>query len=89
MTSTGFEIGDVVEWKKRVASGGWRLMIGKVVSVVPPGKLPVNRFFGVARGHKSYVVKVGNNHYWPRVPDLKPAPKDELEFARAMESRGK
>jgi hypothetical protein len=74
-----FKEGDKVQWTSQ-ANGGVKTKTGVVVQVVEPGKRPDrNRFpalyrdsgVGFGRDHESYVVRVDNKIYWPRVKDLR------------------
>ncbi len=74
-----YVIGDAVEWSSQ-AQGITKRKSGVVVSVVPPEQRPDRMQFddlyrgpgcGYGRPHESYVVRVGNKHYWPRVSALR------------------
>jgi hypothetical protein len=76
-----FKINDIVTWTSQ-ANGCWKQKVGIVAQVVAAGQLPDRDQFrtlytgagvGMARGHESYVVKVGSRIYWPRVSALKAA----------------
>jgi hypothetical protein len=76
---TSLKIGNVVEWVSQ--SGGYygKVKRGKIVQVIPAGEFPdpgalrvLGAGFGMGgRRHKSYMVRVGNVAYWPRVCHLK------------------
>jgi len=77
-----FNVGDTVEWKSQ--SGGYsKIKRGEVVLVLSPGEPlkteKLNRAglrtnsscgYGLPRYHESYVVRIGNQAYWPRVKNL-------------------
>ena len=73
-----FKIGDKVEWESQ--SGGFygKVKRGEIVQIVKAGQKPepgtlrvLGAGFGMSRKHDSYLVKVGNVAYWPRVIHLK------------------
>lgn len=75
---TVFTEGDIVEWTSQ-AGGFTKTKRGMIVEVVAAGNLPSRERFtslhkgwgvGMPRDHESYVVKVGNKPYWPRVVNL-------------------
>ena len=76
-TVPGFRIGDAVEWESQ--SGSYRKKKkGVIFDVVPAGGAPdpkelrvLGAGFGMNRDHKSYLVRVGNIAYWPRVKHLR------------------
>lgn len=86
-----FKIGDTVRWVSQ-AGGSTKDKTGEIVAIVEPGDRPSRVRFaemhtgaGVGRGRKviSYVVKVGNKHYWPRTSALQPADgQDDLSGLR-------
>ena len=68
-----FSIGEVVEWTSQ-AAGRSKTKQGVVVAYVAPGERPDRLQFpdlyknsgcGLGRSVESWVVKVGNKHYWP------------------------
>lgn len=73
-----FDLGEMVQWISQ--SRGYRkIKLGPVVAVVTAGTRPNRDAFpdlyknagcGWERDHDSYVVKVRNRHYWPRVVHL-------------------
>lgn len=76
------KVGDLVEWESQ--SGGYsKLKRGEVMAVVEAGQwaheimkslgLRTNSTagYGIPRNHKSYIVKIGNKGYWPRVKHLR------------------
>ena len=77
------KVGDVVEWESQ--SGGFygKVKRGDIVQVVPAGDTPtlagevcgrlrvLGAGFGMSRKHESYLVRVGNVAYWPRVCHLR------------------
>ena len=79
-------LGDTVEWKSQ--SGGYygKVKRGIIVQVVKAGQVPdpgtmrvLGSGFGMSRNHESYLVKVGNVAYWPRVKHLRVvSPNDTL-----------
>ncbi len=76
MVFIGFhQLGDRVTWTSQ-AGGYTTTKEGVVVEIVPPGQKPKAKLKepGLARHHPSYVVKVGNRFYWPRVAGLAPVP---------------
>lgn len=65
-----FEVGDAVEWSSQSGSYS-KKKTGVVEQVIPSGCRPTDvRRCGFARDHESYVVKVRNKLYWPRVSAL-------------------
>ena len=71
-------LGDTVEWESQ--SGGYygKVKRGVIVQVVKAGEVPdpgtmrvLGAGFGMSRKHESYLVKVGNVAYWPRVKHLR------------------
>jgi hypothetical protein len=77
METMSLNLGDKVQWKSQ--SGGYygKVKRGIICQVVPPGTVPnpgslrvLGAGFGMARKHESYLVKVGNVAYWPRVQYL-------------------
>ena len=80
-------LGDTVEWESQ---SGWyygKVKRGIVVQVVKAGETPdpgtmrvLGAGFGMSRKHESYLVKVGNIAYWPRVKHLRVvSPKREMD----------
>jgi hypothetical protein len=74
-----FKEGDKVWWKSQ-ANGRHIKKQGVGVEVVDIAKQPSRVRFpslykhngvGGSREHVSYVVKVGNKYYWPRMKDLR------------------
>jgi hypothetical protein len=72
------QVGDTVEWVSQ--SGGYygKRKQGEIVQVVPAGSVPnpgslriLGTGFGMSRRHESYMVRVGNVAYWPRVCRLR------------------
>ena len=72
-TRTHRQLGDKVRWSSQ-AGGHKKTKEGTVAQIVPHGKRPdLNRFpdlyrgsgCGIGRKELSYVVRVGNKHYWP------------------------
>lgn len=81
-SSVTFAVGQQVQWTSQ-SRGSSTTKSGVVVAVVPPGKRPSRSAFpdlyrgaacGLGRKHESYVVRVGHQHYWPRVSGLSQAP---------------
>lgn len=87
MDSTGFQIGDKVQWSSQ-AAGHIKVKEGIVARIVPAGVDPRRMvrgtelehmsfmFDGTARNHQSYFVVVtgvkgGKKLYWPKVSALK------------------
>jgi hypothetical protein len=73
-----FKIENKVKWTSQ-AQGFSKEKVGEVVQIVPPGDRPNKERFmdlykgpgvGIGRNHVTYVVRVGNRHYWPRVKHL-------------------
>ena len=73
-----FQLGQKVGWASQ-ANGVEKIKEGVVVQVVPPGVMPDREAFldlykgsgvGMWRKGYSYVVAVGNKHYWPRTNHL-------------------
>ena len=70
-------IGNKVVWKS-AARGTWKTKEGFIIDIVKPGQEPDKKYwphlFGkysaTTRAHESYIVKVGNRHYWPIVSKL-------------------
>jgi uncharacterized protein YgiB involved in biofilm formation len=71
-------LGDTVQWESQ--SGGYygKVKRGVIVQVVKAGEVPdpgtmrvIGAGFGMSRKHESYLVKVGNVAYWPRVNHLR------------------
>jgi hypothetical protein len=76
--ASSFKVGDCVQWRSQ-ANASPKVKVGIVVSVVPSGKRPDRVLFldlykgpgcGFGRNEVSYVVRVKNKHYWPRVSHL-------------------
>jgi len=77
-----FQFGQTVEWTSQ-AQGSTKTKRGHVVQVVAAGQRPNREHFpdlytsagcGWGRKHESYVVRVGNRHYWPVVKNLTAIP---------------
>ncbi len=70
--SSGFDLGVEVTWTSQ-AGGHAKTKQGPIVEVVPRRKYPKSRVdgCGMSRQHESYVVRVGNKLYWPRVSALR------------------
>lgn len=77
-----FNIGDIVEWTSQ--SGGYtRTKSGEIVAIVPAEDWAQKHFeklglkqnsscgYGMPRNHESYLVKIKNRCYFPRVKKLK------------------
>lgn len=73
-----FKVGETVQWTSQ-AQGYSKSKEGVVVAIVPAGERPDREAFldlykgagcGFGRDHESYVVRVKNKHYWPRVSAL-------------------
>jgi hypothetical protein len=71
-------LGDTVEWESQSRGYYGKVKRGVIVQVVKAGKLPdpgtmrvLGVGFGMSRKHESYLVKVGNVAYWPRVKHLR------------------
>jgi hypothetical protein len=70
-----FNLGDHVKWLSQT-KGFSKEKVGEIVHIVPVCQRPDSRFLdlykkaGWGRAHESYVVKVGNSHYWPAVKNL-------------------
>lgn len=71
-------IGDVVEWESQSGGHYGKSKSGTIVQVIAPGTAPnpgsmrvLGAGFGMTRKHESYLVKVKNIAYWPRVKYLK------------------
>lgn len=66
-------VGDMVTWESQ-AAGSWKRKEGVVVEVVQPKGRPspglVKGAALIGRKEVSYVVRVGNRHYWPRTSSL-------------------
>jgi hypothetical protein len=80
-----FKLMQQVQWTSQ-AGGSTKTKKGIVVEIVQPQRQPNrNQFrdlykgFGVGggRNHVSYVVRVGEKHYWPRANALQPVVKAE------------
>ena len=70
--------GDTVRWQSQ-SQGYHKVKEGIIVAKIPAGRRPSEAVFpalyrgagpGYGRDHDSYVVKVGNKFYWPRVKGL-------------------
>lgn len=82
MKETSFNVGDRVEWESQ-SGGHYATKIGDIVQVVKAGDTPglagdtcgtlhvSGVGYGMARNHVSYLVRVENTGYWPRVKHLK------------------
>lgn len=71
------KVDDKVRWRSQ-SHGTSSIKIGKILSIVPPGKRAVLYGYktrggwpGNPRNHESYVVLVGRWTYWPRVSQLR------------------
>ena len=86
-------LGDTVEWTSQ--SGGYygKVKRGKIISIVKAGEVPelnpdeplrvLGAGFGMSRKHDSYLVRVGNIAYWPRVKHLRVvSPNDQAQARR-------
>ena len=83
-----FQVGNMVRWKSQ--SGGFsKEKIGEIVAELPHDTSPDQKAFpdlyprgpnscGYGRPYESYVVKVGNRHYWPRASLLELQGPSEL-----------
>jgi len=70
--------GDTVSWISQ-AQGYVKHKTGVIVRVLAPDERPSPREVkgaGWGRDHESYIVKVGNKLYWPRVSALERALED-------------
>jgi uncharacterized protein YgiB involved in biofilm formation len=75
-------LGDIVEWTSQSGGHYGKKKRGAVVQIIKPGNIPdvaavcgnlrtLGTGFGMARKHESYLIKVGNVAYWPRVKHLR------------------
>lgn len=74
-----FAVGDKVQWSSQ-AQGRSKRKVGVVVAYVPVGERPCRHDFpdlhkgpgcGWGRTVDSWVVRVGNKHYWPVSKNLR------------------
>ena len=69
------KLGDKVRWWSQ--SGGYlKKKEGEIWEIVPKGMAPHQLIttateLGGGRNHESYVIRVGNKTYWPRVSALR------------------
>lgn len=85
-----FSVGENVSWSSQ-AQGFTKRKDGVVVAYVPPGNRPCRNSFpdlykgpgvGFGRSVDSYVVRVGNKHYWPITKNLSRTGANEFEQAQ-------
>lgn len=73
-----YKLNDIVTWESQSGSYS-KIKTGSIVQIVQAGERPSRVAFpdlyssgcGFGRKGISYVVKVGNKHYWPRTCHLK------------------
>jgi hypothetical protein len=73
MSDENFKVGDMVTWSSQ-SQGAWKQKTGTIVEVIHPMFDPSKQKYpelwtgaGPGRGRKnlSYIVRVGDRHYWP------------------------
>lgn len=75
-------IGDKVRWQSQ-SQGRATIKEGEIIHILTIGQAPPKELFpslwkgcgpGNGRNHETYIVKVGNKLYWPRVSALEKRP---------------